>query len=74
MQKDFIRLALRNQELFELNKELNQGLEIVLAELNQIKQERHEKQMRKQTRANRKQLPKRDPMTGEISNELIKAV
>lgn len=62
LQKGFIRLALRNQELFKLNKELNQGLEVVIAELNQIKQERHEKQMRKQTRANCKQLPKRDPM------------
>jgi integrase len=28
---------------------------------------------RKQARANRKRLPKRDPMTGEIYKELIKA-
>src|SRR6056300_138568 len=62
LQKGFIGLALRNQELLELNKELNQ-----------IKQERHEKQMRKQTRANRKRLPKREPTTGEIYKELIKA-
>ena len=38
----------------ELNKELNQRLEIVVEELNQIKQERQEKEIRKQARANRK--------------------
>ena len=73
LQKGFIGLALRNQELLELNKKLNQGLEIVVAELNQIKQERQEKEIRKQARANRKRLPKRDPMTREIYKELIKA-
>lgn len=73
LQKGFIGLALRNQELLELNKELNQRLEIVVEELNQIKQERHEKQMRKQTRANRKRLPKRELMTYDIYKKLIKA-
>ena len=73
LQKGFIGLALRNQELLELNKELNQRLEIVVEELNQIKQERQEKKIRKQTRANRKRLPKRDPMTGEIYKKLIQA-
>lgn len=58
MQKGFIGLALRNQELLELNKKLNQRLEIVIEELNQINQER---------------LSKRDPMTGEIYKELIQA-
>jgi len=47
-------------------------LEIVVAELKQIKQERIEKEIRKQTRANRKRLPKHDPMTAEIYKELIK--
>jgi hypothetical protein len=37
LQKGFIGLALGNQELLELNKELNQRLEIVVEELNQIK-------------------------------------
>lgn len=73
LQRGFIGLALRNQELVELNKELTQQLSIVVAELNQIKQERQEKEIRKQARANRKRLPKRDPMTREIYNELIKA-
>jgi len=71
--RGFIGLALRNQELVEVNKELTQQLGIVVGELNQIKQERQEKEIRKQARANRKRLPKRDPMTREIYKELIKA-
>ena len=73
LQRGFIGLALRNQELVELNKELTQQLGIVVTELNQIKQERQEKEIRKQAGANRKRLPKREPMTREIYNELIKA-
>ena len=73
LQKGFIGLALRNQELLELNKELNQRLEIVVEELNQIKQERQEKEIWKQAHANRKRLPKREPMTGEIYKKLIQA-
>ena len=66
LQLGFIGLFQKNQELVELNKKLNDQLEIVVAELNQIKQERTEKEIRKQTRANRKRLPSRDPMTAEI--------
>ena len=73
LQRGFIGLALRNQELVELNKELTQQLGIVVAELNQIKQERQEKEIRKQARANRKRLPKRDPMTAEIYKKLLQA-
>jgi len=36
LQKGFIGLALRNQELLEVNKELKEQLEIVVEELNQI--------------------------------------
>jgi integrase len=43
-----------------------------LKELNAIKQERQEKAARKEARANRKRLPKRDSMTAEIYRELIK--
>ena len=68
----FIGLATQNQELLDLNKQLTQQLETVVEELNQIKQEREEKETRKQARANRKRLPKRDPMTAEIYKELIK--
>ena len=73
LQRGFIGLALRNQKLVELNKELIQQLGIVVTELNQIKQERQEKEIRKQTRMNRKRLPKRDPMTAEIYKKLLKA-
>ena len=72
MRRGFIGLAQQNQELIKLNKQLTQQLETVVEELNQIKQERREKEIRKQTRANRKRLPKRDPMTAEIYKELIK--
>ena len=65
-QRGFIGLAQQNQELVKLNKQLTQQLETVVEELNQIKQEPREKEMRKQTRANRKRLPQRDPMTAEI--------
>jgi proline dehydrogenase len=42
-----------------------------LKELNAIKQERQEKAARKEARANRKRLPKRDSMTAEIYRELM---
>ena len=66
LQRGFIGLALRNQEL-------TQQLGIVVTELNQIKQERQEKEIRKQARINRKRLPKRDPMAAEIYKKLLKA-
>jgi integrase len=79
LQKGFIGLALRNQELFQQNQELfqqnNQLIQqvgILVDELNGIKEEREEKVARKEARANRKRLPKRDPMTREIYHELIK--
>jgi integrase len=72
MRRGFIGLAQQNQELVKLNKQLTQQLDTVVEELNQIRQERREKEIRKQTRANRKRLPKRDPMTAEIYKELIK--
>ncbi len=72
LQLGFIGLFQKNQELVELSEKLNQQLEIVVAELNQIKRERAEKEIHKQARANRKRLPKRDPMTAEIYKELIK--
>ena len=71
-QKGFIGIALQNTELLELNKKLTEQLEIVVEELNQIKQEREEKTARKEAWANRKRLSKRDPMTGEIYRELMR--
>lgn len=58
----------------DLNKELNQQLDIVVSELNIIKKEREEKAAKKEARASRKRLPKRDPITPDIYRELIKAV
>ena len=72
MRRGFIGLAQQNQELLKLNKQLTQQLETVIEELNQFKRERQEKAARKEARANRKRLPKRDPMTAEIYKELIK--
>ena len=73
LQRGFIGLALRNQELVELNRKLTQQLDIVVTELNQIKQEREEKAARQDKWAKRKRLPKRDPMTAEIYTELMRA-
>jgi integrase len=73
LQKGFIGLALRNEELLKSNDQLKQQLDGVLKELNLIKQEQEEKEARKQARASRKRLPKRDPMTRESYKELIKA-
>ena len=72
-ERGFIGLALRNEELLKSDEQLKQQLEEVLKELNAIKEEREEKAARKEARANRKQLPKRDPMTGEIYRELMRA-
>ena len=72
MQKGFIGLALRNEELLKSNDQLKQQLDGVLKELNAIKQELEEKATRKEARANRKHLPERDAMTTEIYKKLIK--
>ena len=55
------------------NEQLKQQLKTVVEELNRIKQERQEKEIREQGLANRKRLPKCYPMTAEIYKELIKA-
>jgi len=73
IQRGFIGIALRNEELLKSNDQLKQQLDEVLIELNLIKQEREEKIARKKARDNRKRLPKRDPMTREIYLELIRA-
>ncbi len=65
-------LSLQNQQLLDLNQELKQQLETLVEELNRFKRERQEKAARKEARANRKRIPKRDPMTAEIYKELIK--
>ena len=69
----FIGLAKQNNELIDLNKKQNQKLEIALEELNILKKERKEKAIRKEARANRKRLPKRQPMLPKIYRLLIQA-
>ena len=68
----FIGLAKQNNELLDLNRELNQQLEIVVSELNVIKNEREEKATRREKWSKRKRLPKRDPINSEIYNLLMK--
>jgi len=58
--------------LLDLNRELNQQLEIVVSELNAIKKERKEKAGRREKWSKRKRLPKRDPINSETYNLLIK--
>jgi integrase len=72
-QRGFIGIALRNEELLKSNDQLKQQLDEVLKELNATKQEREEKAARKEAWTKRKRLPKRDPMTGEIYRELMRA-
>ena len=72
LQLGFIGLAKQNNELLDLNKELNQQLEIVIAELDVIKKEREDKAARQKAWSNRKRLPKRDPINSEIYNLLMK--
>ena len=72
LRSGFIGLAKQNSELLNFNKELNQQLDIVVSELNVVKKEREEKAARKKVWSNRKRLPKRDPITSEIYNLLMK--
>ena len=72
LQLGFIGLAKQNNELIDLNKELNQQLEIVMSELNVMKKERAEKAARREKWSKRKRFPKRDPINSEIYNLLMK--
>ena len=73
IQLGFIGLATQNHKLLKLNENLSYQLERVEKELNMLKKEREEKVSRKEARANRKRLPKRDPVTREIYDLLIQA-
>ena len=73
IRRGFVGLATQNHKLIKLNESLNHQLEKVENELNMLKQEREEKASRKEARANRKRLPKREPVTREIYKLLIQA-
>lgn len=62
----FIELAKQNSELLDLNKELNEQLDIVVSELNEFKKEPEKQAAHREKRCKRKRLPKRDPITLEI--------
>lgn len=64
-------MALRNEKLLKLNDQLQQQLDEVLKELNQIKKERQAKAAHQEAWANRKRLPKRDPINYQIYTLLI---
>ena len=72
LRKGFVGLALRNEELHQLNKKLNYQLTEVHEELNIMKKERLDKAARREKLKKQKRLPKRDPVTLEIYNLLIK--
>lgn len=72
LKKSFIGLTLRNESLLKSNEQLKQQLDEVLKELNSTKQEREAKATRQKAWANRKRLPKRDPLNYEIYKLLLK--
>jgi hypothetical protein len=72
LQLGLIGLGKQNSELLDLNRELNQQLEIVVSEFNVIKKEREEKVERREKWAKRKRLSERDPINSETYNLLIK--
>ena len=69
----FIGLATQNHTLLKLNEKLSHQLRRVEEELNMLKKKREEKVSRKEARANRKRLPRRDPVTRGIYDLLIQA-
>ena len=70
----FIALAKQNSELLDLNKELNEQLDIVVSELSELKKEREKQAARREKRRKRKRLPKRDGITLEIYEQLITSI
>ena len=68
----FIGLARQNSELLDLNKKLNDQLNIVVLELNELKKEREDRAARREKWSKRRRLPKRDPINSEIYNLLMK--
>jgi len=67
----FIGLAKQNSELLDLNKKLNDQLNIVVSELNELKKEREEKAARREKWSKRKRLPKRDQINYDIYEQLM---
>jgi site-specific recombinase XerD len=70
---ELVQLDKQNHELIDLNKDLIQKLDIATEKLNILKKEEEKKAIRKEARANRKRLPKCQPMSSEIYRLLIQA-
>ena len=58
--------------MFDLNKELNEQLNIAVSELNRLKKDWEEKSARRERWSKRKHLPKPYPINFKIYNLLIK--
>ena len=74
MRVGFVWLATQNYKLFKLNQELSDQLKEIKKEYGILKKEREDKKFLKEARANRKRLPKRDPITRSIYKKLIESV
>jgi len=74
MRIGFVWLATQNYKLFKLNQELSDQLKEIKKEYDLLKKEKEDKKILKEARANRKRLPKRDPMTRYTYKTLIEYV
>ena len=74
MRIGFVWLATQNYKLFKLNQELSDQLKEIKKEYDLLKKEKEDKKILKEARANRKRLPKRDPMTRCTYKTLIEYV
>ena len=72
MTEEINKYKLENDKVVTILDELA-SKQTEVEELNEIKHERQEKTARKEIWANRKRLPKRDPVTPEIYQALIDA-
>ena len=77
----FSAVFTQNKEIIERNKDLKNQITCLegqaselLSELERLRAEEQTKEKRKEARANRKRLTKRDPITLSIYEELIKSI
>lgn len=67
-----IRIKMDTHQLIRENESLKKQVDTLVEELKATKQKELEQKLRKERRKKRRRLPKRDPMTLEIYNELMK--
>lgn len=73
MKEVFVSLAIQNAELKDQNKALQEQLQIVTQEFQEQKERERLLQEKNEKRKNRRRLPKREPITIEIYDSLIKS-